>query len=53
MVAENAGQHDQFFKQLENASDGFSIVSEYFGRGVSLFYTILKLKWLFEIIIFD
>jgi len=33
-LAENAGQHDQFFKQLENASDGFSIVSEYFGRGI-------------------
>jgi len=33
-LTENAGQHDQFFKQLENASDGFSVVSEYFGRGI-------------------
>lgn len=33
-LAENAGQHDQFFKQLENASDGFNVVSEYFGRGI-------------------
>jgi hypothetical protein len=26
--------HDQFFKQLESAPDGFSVVSEYYGRGI-------------------
>ncbi|GAM20486.1 hypothetical protein SAMD00019534_036610 [Acytostelium subglobosum LB1] len=31
---ESAGQHDQFFKQLESSVDGFSTVSEYFGRGI-------------------
>ena len=27
-------QHDQFHAQLEKAEDGFSIVAEYFGRGL-------------------
>ncbi|EFA75946.1 RING zinc finger-containing protein [Heterostelium album PN500] len=30
--ADSAGQHDQFFKLLESSQDGFSTVSEYFGR---------------------
>lgn len=33
-LEENASQHDQFFKQLEGSADGFSVVSEYFGRGI-------------------
>eukprot|EP01133_Synstelium_polycarpum_P001183 gene1183-1361_t len=32
--ADSAGQHDQFFKVLESSQDGFSTVSEYFGRGI-------------------
>jgi len=28
------GKHDQFHAQLEKAEDGFSIVAEYFGRGL-------------------
>eukprot|EP01132_Coremiostelium_polycephalum_P001153 gene1153-1462_t len=31
---ESAGQHDQFFKLLRSAPDGFTTVSEYFGRGI-------------------
>eukprot|EP00164_Ancoracysta_twista_P003478 GFYU01004640.1.p1 GENE.GFYU01004640.1~~GFYU01004640.1.p1 ORF type:complete len:938 (-),score=267.55 GFYU01004640.1:157-2970(-) len=30
----SAGQHEQFFRQLDGATDGFSTVAEYFGRGV-------------------
>lgn len=26
--------HEQFFHQLESEGDGFSVVSEYFGRGL-------------------
>lgn len=26
--------HDRFFKQLDGSNDGFSIVAEYFGRGI-------------------
>ncbi|KAL6049387.1 Vacuolar protein sorting-associated protein 11 [Balamuthia mandrillaris] len=33
-LEENAGQHDQFFKQLEGSADGFQTVAEYFGRGI-------------------
>jgi hypothetical protein len=33
-LEENAGQHDQFFKQLEGSLDGFSTVSEYFSKGI-------------------
>lgn len=25
-------QHDQFFRQLEGSTDGFSVIAEYFGR---------------------
>ncbi|EGG22194.1 RING zinc finger-containing protein [Cavenderia fasciculata] len=32
--SESAGQHNQFFKVLESSQDGFSTVSEYFGRGI-------------------
>ena len=27
-------QHDQFHGQLEKAEDGFSVVADYFGRGL-------------------
>ncbi len=33
-MKESASQHDKFFKQLEDSSDGFSTVAEYFGRGI-------------------
>ena len=29
-----AASHDDFFKQLELSSDGFSTVSDFFGRGM-------------------
>ena len=31
---QRAMQHDEFFKELEQADDGFSKISEYFGRGM-------------------
>jgi hypothetical protein len=31
---ESAGQHDAFFKMLDQSQDGFSTVAEYFGRGI-------------------
>eukprot|EP01027_Heterolobosea_sp_BB2_P011996 GEZU01017408.1.p1 GENE.GEZU01017408.1~~GEZU01017408.1.p1 ORF type:complete len:1030 (+),score=311.54 GEZU01017408.1:190-3090(+) len=33
-LEESAQQHEVFFKQLEGSNDGFSTVSEYFGRGI-------------------
>jgi len=30
----SAHEHEQFFKKLEGSSDGFSVVAEYFGRGL-------------------
>jgi len=33
-LAEGVGEHDKFFKQLEGSQDGFSIVADYFGRGL-------------------
>jgi hypothetical protein len=27
-------QHDRFFKKLEEEPDGFSVVADYFGRGL-------------------
>ena len=27
-------QHDKFFKRLEEEQDGFSVVADYFGRGL-------------------
>lgn len=33
-MRQSAGQHDQFLKQLEDSTDGFSTVAEYFGRGI-------------------
>mmetsp|Transcript_31850 Transcript_31850/g.83140 ORF Transcript_31850/g.83140 Transcript_31850/m.83140 type:complete len:1035 (-) Transcript_31850:100-3204(-) len=33
-LAASASQHDRFFKQLKGAEDGFSVVAEFFGRGV-------------------
>ncbi|CAM9335366.1 unnamed protein product [Discosporangium mesarthrocarpum] len=32
--ARKAGDHEQFFKGLEEASDGFAYVASYFGKGV-------------------
>lgn len=31
---QSANQHEQFFKQLEGSDNGFSVVSEYFGRNI-------------------
>jgi len=36
----SVSQHDKFFKQLDDAADGFATVAEYFGRGI--FDTIPK-----------
>lgn len=33
-LQEKSHQHEEFFRQLEQSSDGFSIVAKYFGRGV-------------------
>eukprot|EP00004_Rigifila_ramosa_P020754 TRINITY_DN5423_c0_g1_i3.p1 TRINITY_DN5423_c0_g1~~TRINITY_DN5423_c0_g1_i3.p1 ORF type:complete len:536 (-),score=155.32 TRINITY_DN5423_c0_g1_i3:7-1614(-) len=33
-LEQNAGDHDTFFKQLEGSADGFTTVSEFFGRGM-------------------
>jgi len=33
-LEQNADQHEQFFKMLEDSADGFATVSEYFGRGI-------------------
>jgi len=33
-LEESIGQHDQFYKKLDNSPDGFSVVSEYFGRSI-------------------
>jgi len=33
-LQEKAQQHDEFFRQLEGSSDGFSIVAKFFGRGI-------------------
>jgi len=30
----SSNQHDRFYKQLEDSSDPFSTVAEYFGRGI-------------------
>jgi hypothetical protein len=33
-LEENAQDHSEFFRQLEQSPDGFSIVARYFGRGI-------------------
>lgn len=33
-LKEKSQKHDEFFKQMENCPDGFSLVAQYFGRGV-------------------
>jgi hypothetical protein len=30
----NANDHDKFFQSLRNSEDGFSVIAEYFGRGI-------------------
>ncbi|CAK9881117.1 unnamed protein product [Sphagnum jensenii] len=30
----NANDHDRFFQSLRNSEDGFSVIAEYFGRGI-------------------
>eukprot|EP00898_Chlorokybus_atmophyticus_P007261 jgi/Chlat1/7536/Chrsp62S00554 len=30
----SVGDHDSFFKHLQNSDDGFSVVADYFGRGI-------------------
>lgn len=32
----SAADHDKFFQQLEGSDDGFSVVADYFGRGIFL-----------------
>eukprot|EP00270_Netrium_digitus_P012476 TRINITY_DN4051_c0_g1_i1.p1 TRINITY_DN4051_c0_g1~~TRINITY_DN4051_c0_g1_i1.p1 ORF type:complete len:472 (+),score=165.09 TRINITY_DN4051_c0_g1_i1:127-1416(+) len=33
-LRKNANDHDAFFQLLQNSDDGFSVVAEYFGRGM-------------------
>ena len=33
-LEENANDHDRFFQLLRNSDDGFSVIAEYFGRGM-------------------
>eukprot|EP00027_Filamoeba_sp_ATCC50430_P018912 CAMPEP_0168579026 /NCGR_PEP_ID=MMETSP0413-20121227/21645_1 /TAXON_ID=136452 /ORGANISM="Filamoeba nolandi, Strain NC-AS-23-1" /LENGTH=897 /DNA_ID=CAMNT_0008612909 /DNA_START=77 /DNA_END=2766 /DNA_ORIENTATION=- len=33
-LEDNVSQHDSFFKQLEGSTDGFNVVSEYYGRSI-------------------
>ena len=33
-LEQNAKDHDQFFQQVRNSRDGFSVIAEYFGRGI-------------------
>ncbi len=33
-MEESAEKHDEFFAQLQHHTDGFSLVSEYYGKGV-------------------
>jgi len=41
---ESSDQHESFFKQLNSKKfDGFSVVSEYFGRGIGTVFTRAKL----------
>lgn len=30
----NVNDHDTFFQLLRNSDDGFSVIAEYFGRGI-------------------
>jgi hypothetical protein len=33
-LEQKAGNHEQFFQQLETNDDGFKVVADYFGKGV-------------------
>eukprot|EP00850_Spirogloea_muscicola_P020633 SM000222S06974 [mRNA] locus=s222:154820:158951:+ [translate_table: standard] len=33
-LEQGAGNHDRFFQQVLSSSDGFSVIAEYFGRGL-------------------
>ncbi|DAZ95770.1 TPA: hypothetical protein N0F65_010272 [Lagenidium giganteum] len=33
-LEQKAGNHEQFFNQLESAADGFHTIAEYFGKGI-------------------
>jgi hypothetical protein len=33
-LEQNANDHDRFFQLLRNSDDGFSVIAEYFGRGM-------------------
>ncbi|KAJ7570925.1 hypothetical protein O6H91_01G140100 [Diphasiastrum complanatum] len=33
-LEQNANDHDRFFQLVQNSDDGFSVIAEYFGRGV-------------------
>lgn len=30
----NSKDHDRFFQQVKNSKDGFSVIAEYFGKGI-------------------
>ncbi|KAL6960499.1 Vacuolar protein sorting-associated protein 11 [Sarracenia purpurea var. burkii] len=33
-LEQNSKDHDQFFHQVKNSKDGFSVIAEYFGKGI-------------------
>ncbi|RLN50784.1 hypothetical protein BBJ28_00020893 [Nothophytophthora sp. Chile5] len=33
-LEQKAGNHEQFYNQLETAADGFHTIAEYFGKGI-------------------
>lgn len=33
-LEQNANDHDRFFQHVRNSDDGFSVIAEYFGRGI-------------------
>lgn len=33
-LEQNAGDHDTFFQLVRNSEDGFSVIADYFGRGI-------------------
>lgn len=33
-LEQNANDHDKFFQLIRNSEDGFSVIADYFGRGI-------------------
>lgn len=39
---QNSDLHETFHSQLERAEDGFSLVADYFGRGIFNKFTVIN-----------